>query len=458
MIVRKPDNAAARKLLHEGALVLSRMEQNGIRVDEEYFQRVNKKLERDIKKIHAYFNQSEEVKLWRRIYGENTNFQSGPQLSKILYEHLGYTTDRYTATGKKSTDEDALKSIDSEFVRKLLEYRGKKKAKNTYVANFIKETVNGYMYPFYSLDLVKTFRSSSSKPNFQNIPIRDPLYERLLRRGFISRKNHRLTEIDFSGLEVRVSACYHKDPTMLTYLRDKTTDMHRDMAMECFLISKNTWNSSEPKRMKQIRYVTKNRFVFPEFFGSYYEHVAPNMWSAITEFDLRTDDTTDLFAHLKQQGIKSFAQFKKHIQFVEEDFWNKRFRVYKQWKKDIYNYYLKKGKIYSFTGFTFSGYMQRNDVVNYPIQSAAFHMNLRALIEIQKEIDKKGMQTKLLGQIHDSVLADVPVEEFDDFVVMVKRIMEKRIPELFSWIIVPIEVEVEASPVNGNWYEKRPVA
>ncbi|NIS13857.1 MAG: hypothetical protein GWN12_18860, partial [Thermoplasmata archaeon] len=80
----------------------------------------------------------------------------------------------------------------------------------------------------------RTFRSSSDSFNFQNIPIRDLELARLIRQAIIARSGHRLVEIDYSGVEVHVAACYHQDPTMLEYLEDKSKDLHRDMAMEIF--------------------------------------------------------------------------------------------------------------------------------------------------------------------------------------------------------------------------------
>jgi DNA polymerase-1 len=101
--------------------------------------------------------------------------------------------------------------------------------------------------------------------------------------------------------------------------------------------------------------------------------------------------------------------------------------------------------------------MKRNEVVNYPIQGTAFHVNLKSIIKIQREIERRKMKTLLIGQIHDSLLADVPENEFDMFVEIATNIMRKEIRKEYEWIIVPIDVEVEATPINGTWYEKKKI-
>jgi DNA polymerase I-like protein with 3'-5' exonuclease and polymerase domains len=100
------------------------------------------------------------------------------------------------------------------------------------------------------------------------------------------------------------------------------------------------------------------------------------------------------------------------------------------------------------------GILKKNDVTNYPIQSAAFHCLLWSLVRIVKYIRKYKMGAKVVGQIHDSILADVPVDEVDDYVEICRRIMTVDLSKHWKWIIVPMEVEVECTPVGGSWHEK----
>lgn len=102
--------------------------------------------------------------------------------------------------------------------------------------------------------------------------------------------------------------------------------------------------------------------------------------------------------------------------------------------------------------------MGRNDVSNYPIQGSAFHFLLRALIEIDRRLRKRKMRSKLVGQIHDSIVGDVHAKELDDFIEMVVDVMTVWLPRKWrSWIIVPIQAEAEVCPVGGNWHQKKEI-
>ena len=118
----------------------------------------------------------------------------------------------------------------------LLRIRKLKKVRDTYLEGFLREQVNGYIHPFFNLHLVRTYRSSSDHPNFQNIPKRDKEAMNIVRRAIFPRPGHQLLELDYSGLEVRIAACYHKDKTMLRYIGDPHSDMHGDMAKQIFII------------------------------------------------------------------------------------------------------------------------------------------------------------------------------------------------------------------------------
>ena len=323
--------------------------------------------------------------------------------------------------------------------------------------------MDGFLYNFFHLHLVKTFRSSSSLINFQNIPIRDPKAGSIIRRCFIPRSpNHVLVEIDFSGIEVRIAACYNKDPVLISYIKDKTKDMHRDMAAQCYKM--------EPSQVdKMARYCAKNMFVFPEFYGSIAQQCAPNLWGACTKHKL-TVDGVEMLEWLRQHGIKELGNtdfrsktplrkgtFVHHIKQVEEDFWNRRFKVYSRWKQTWLEKYRHNGGFHTLTGFTEDSYLRRNDVINHPVQGSAFHCLLWSLTEINSRLRRSKMKSKVVGQIHDSILADVHIRELGDYLQMARYIMTEALLKHWSWIVVPIEVEMEATPPGTSWFEKKAV-
>ncbi len=132
-----------------------------------------------------------------------------------------------------------------------------------------------------------------------------------------------------------------------------------------------------------------------------------------------------------------------------------RFPDYAAWKERWWNVYKKYGYIDLYTGFRCSGIMTKEQVTNLPIQGAAFHCLLWSFIEVDKYIQKEKWDTKLIGQIHDSMVFDANPKEVDHVLEVVHKITSIDLPKAWKWIIVPMEVEVEKCPVNGAWSQKQ---
>lgn len=597
----------AYKLLHDGAVALSRVEHNGIRIDVDYLDNTIKQTGERIAQLQESLRQDELYKTWRKVFRDETKLGSREQLSEILFNVMGYEVPGHTETGRIKADVAALSTVDHPFVRDYIKLEKLKKAKGTFLKGIADEVCNGYLHPSFNLNTVVTFRScvakgtlvkvftelpctcdkvknvpieqvkvgdyvycyddklqlttrkvlwsgktgrrkvlrlhwefgdniatghvditpehkvrlkngkyvelqdvdfddydgnclvagreitriseveqavdvydleveelnnfianeicvhnSSSNPNFQNLPMRDPEFAEIIRKCFIPRKGNVLVEIDYSGIEVRISACYNKDPNLIKYINDPTTDMHRDTAMDLFFLKQ------DQVEKRTTRDWAKNRFVFPQFYGSVYFQCAPHLWEAASQdqYKLPGTDIT-IRQHLKENGVKKLGDcvpnetpksgtFEAHVKKVEDSFWNKRFRVYSEWKKTWYNNYRRNGGFVMLTGFPVKGLFTRNDVINYPVQGSAFHCLLQSLCWIQDYITKKKMRTKLVGQIHDSIIADVPVSELQDYLNLAKRTMTQRLMKAWKWIIVPLEIEADVTPEGSSWFDKKP--
>ena len=455
----KPVTDKAYKLFHEGSIALSQVEANGIRIDTNYLEKAIGKTNRKIKKITTDMKEDKIFKTWRKQFGKKTNMGSNEQLGKILFDVMGYPIEATTDKGKAKIDAVAFGNIDLPFVSNFLKLEKLKKAKTTYLQGILKETIDGFLHPFFGLNITQTYRGNSTNPNFQNIPVRDPIIAELIRQAFIARKHHRIIEVDYGGAEICCAACYHKDKRMIRYIKDETKDLHRDMAMQIYKLSKS-------EMTKEIRYCGKNMFVFPEFYGDWYLSCAESLWEAINQMNLQTSQGIELKNHLRANGIKKLGAcnpkekpkkgtFEKHLQEIEDDFWNRRFKIYGQWKKDWHNAYLKKGYFDTLTGFRVGGVMNRKEVINYPVQGSAFHWLLWSLIRIQKLLKKYKMRSLIIGQIHDSIVADVYKKEVKDYLEIVKQVMTIDVRKHWPWIIVPLSIEAEMTPINGNWYQKR---
>jgi len=451
----------AYKLMHEGVLALAQVEANGMRIDLDYLNNALKENSKKIAILSEEIKSDKVVRIWKKRFGVKTNLDSGDQLGKVLFDNLGYECKEKTDKGKPKTDIESLETLDIPFVKKYLHLKKLKKAQATYLKGIQREVCNGFLHPVFNLHIAQTFRSSSDSPNFQNLPIRNPEMAELIRKCFIPRKGGRIVETDYGGIEVHAAAWYHKDPVMLNYICDPSKDMHRDMAAQCYKLSTK-------QVTKLIRYCGKNKFVFPQFYGDWYLSCAPALWSSIDQLGLETAKGTPLKEHLAKKGIHDLGSlnpkvspvkgtFIHHIMEVQEDFWGRRFKVYTEWKNKWWESYRRTGKFQTLTGFEITGWMKRNEVINYPVQGVAFHCLLWSLINLQKQLKKYKMKTKIVGQIHDSIVSDVPDKEFKDYLEISNDVMTKQIVKHWPWIITPLEVEAEASPVDGSWFEKKAI-
>lgn len=460
MISTVPYDERGYRLLHDGTLALAKIEANGIRIDTDYVTRKLAEIKAEIKEKEAALESTDVVRVWREKYGAKTNLGSGPQLAAVLFDEMGFDVHERTETGVPKVDEDALAHIDDPFVKDFLTIKKRKKGVEK-LTEISREVVGEYCHPVFNLHTVLSYRSSCDKPNFQNLPVRNEWLREAVRRCVVARPGRRIVELDFKGIEVSVAACYHHDPTMVKYLRDKTKDMHRDVAMECYLLE-------QKEVTKDIRYCAKNKFVFPEFYGDWWMSCADALWDAIPQMGLKTTSGVPLLEHLRAQGIKKLGKqdpdghpkrgtFERHIQEVEDRFWNKRFPVYTQWKKDWYKQYLQRGFIELLSGFVCTGFLDRKQAINYPMQGSAFHCLLRTLVLLQRELKRRRMKALVVGQIHDSVISDVPDEESVEFVEIGREIMSRRIPAEWKWVTVPLEIEAEVGPLDGSWVDKKPL-
>ena len=467
-----PYTKEAFELLHQGAITLAEIEANGIRIDTEYLNKSIRGMRHRIRHLCRGLQNSEVMKIWKQEYKDRTNINSHDQLGHVLFDIMKYECPSKTDGEKYKTDEKTLSTIDHPFVQEYLQIKKYQKSLQTNLMGIKKETVDGFLHPFFNLHLVQTFRSSSDSPNFQNIPVRQAKISKLIRRAFIARPGHRLVEADYNGIEIRVATCYHQDPTMIEYLNDSSKDMHRDMAMECYklplseLTPSNKDDKEEVKRAKDIRYCGKNCFVFPQFYGDWYIDCARNLWEAIDTMKLHTRNGLSLREYLHKKGIAELGDLNPkekprlgtmeyHIQKVELSFWNDKFPVYNRWRKKWLEEYRKKGWMLTKTGFICQGMMKRNEIINYPVQGSAFHCLLFALIRLNKELKKNHMKSLIVGQIHDSIIGDVVDEELKDYLALSHHVMVDELKDEWDWINVPIDIEAEVTPVNGNWYEKK---
>ena len=419
----------------EGALLFAEIHRNGMRVDVSYLKKQNKILLRKMKRLSDKIMNSEEVQKWNDDKKE-FNFNSDAMLRTLLFDILKYTPSKKTKGGSPSVDAEALGKLkdDIPIVKLISKWKKLYKIQNTYLAGFIREETYGYIHPHFNLHTTKSNRSSSNGINFQNIPKRELLAYKTVRSGVIPRPGNQILEVDFSGMEVCISASYNKDPALIKYITDPITDMHRDTAVQLFMREKIPEGDE--------RYLAKNSFVFPQFYGDYYKSCAESLWDRMSSSSKE---------HLESVGIKKYMQFENHVKAVEYDFWKKRFKVYDKWRSTKWNKYIRKLKLKSYTGFCYTGVMKKNEVINFEIQGSAFHVLLWCCIQLQKWLKDNNMKTKIIGQIHDSIILDVVPSELAELKPIIRQITCVDSREHFSWINVPLNIDADITEIDGNW-------
>lgn len=452
------DRIDGYKLLHRGAVALAEVEANGMRIDVPYLDKMITKTAARIKNIEGKLRGCEEYKLQRRRFGQGTKLTSRDQLGAVLFGDMGHTPLNETDTGKPQLDETMLERVGTKYAKGFLRLEKLNKLHGTYLLGVRREVEGEFLHANFGLHLVRSYRGQSDSPNLQNIPIRDPIQGKIIRKAFIPRPGHAIIEIDYSSLEVMVACALSGDPKLT---HDATVgDMHRDMAMECYKLKKADVS-------KATRQNTKGGFVFAEFYGDWYKQVTKNLWDGIDRYHLATPDGVSLYDHLAYEGVGTRGEchnkkdavrgtFEHHIQAVENRFWNERFKVYNAKRKTWIEEYKSKGYIDIATGFRCQGPMSKNQVMNYHVQGPAFHCLLWSLIRLMGVMKRQRMGAKIIGQIHDSIIADVPLAEVDDYLALARDVTTHQLMGAWEWLTVPFEVEAEIA--TTNWYDKKPVA
>jgi len=436
-------------LFNQGLDALADIQMNGICASKEFYQQTNNELEQKIINLFKELHSSDEAKLFKKEMGRDINFTSDHDMRILLFDILKLKSEKTTDSGIKSVDAEVLNTINIPLTKKLVAANKLDKVKGTYIGQFLREIdQTGKMRPFFDLHKADTGRSSSSSPNWQNVPVRDEDAKKYTRSGIFPSKGNIILGFDYKALEVSICACISQDPELIKYCADPTKDMHRDQATELFVLKKDNVSDS-------LRFYAKNGFVFPEIYNSYYKSCARNLWEIMHKENLKTKDGIDTIDHLIDVGVCGdridYQGFEDHVKKVETKFW-RRFNKVKQWQDRMIAFYMKYGYIELVTGFRCQGYMSRNKIANSPIQGPAFHCLLYSLIHCHNKLLDLGAKSKIIGQIHDNLVFDCDPSEKEDLKEMATKIATVQIREDWDWIIVPLMVSWEGTLQDSSWF------
>ena len=391
--------------------VLTDMEFNGIRVDKQFLNDFSA----DIKTMLLGFQQE--------IYNHaetEFNINSTKQLADILFEKLGLPPQKKTKTGY-STDVSVLENLRyaHPIIEHLLNYRQVDKLRSTYV-DALPELINpntGRVHSTFSQAVAATGRLSSNNPNLQNIPVRTDL-GREIRKAFIpADDDHVLLSVDYSQIELRVVASIAKDSNMIETFKNGA-DIHTDTACRVFDVTPENVTRDMRRKAKEVN------------FGIIYG-ISP--FGLSNRLGIPQGESRDII----QRYFKTYPSVKLFmediVRFAKEHGYVETLKGRRRYIPDI----------------TSSNHPVRQFAervaINSPIQGTAADMIKIAMIEIYKWLKKSNHKTKMILQVHDELIFDVPKPELEIVRPIIVDLMQNALP-----LEVPVLVE---AGVGNNWLD-----
>jgi DNA polymerase-1 len=400
--------------------VLTDMEFEGVRIDENFLKEYSKQLETDAK-----IAEDNVYKLAKEQAGVGPfNLSSPKQLGEVLFDHLKLDPKaKKTKTGQYATGEDVLLKLahKSKIVEDILAYRELTKLRSTYV-DALPVMVNpktGRVHTSYAQAVAVTGRLSSNNPNLQNIPVRTER-GREIRKAFIPRDNkHILLSADYSQIELRIVAAISGDPAMCEAFKQKK-DIHTATAAKVY-------NIDEKGVTKEMRYKAKS-VNFGIIYGQGAFGLADNLGISRSEAKEIIDNYKKQFANI-QKYMDDTINFAREHGYVQTLMGRKR------WLRDINS-----------ANFTVRGFAERN-AINSPIQGTAADMIKLAMIKIHDTFKQNKFASKMILQVHDELVFDATIDEAEEIKPIILNCMREALP-------LPNGVPVEAEIGGGiNWLE-----
>jgi len=394
--------------------VLYDMEDTGIKIDKIFLDNFDKEITKEISII--------EQKIYA-IAQEEFNINSPKQIATILFEKLKLPAVKKTKNGY-STDESVLAELtEYEIATEILKYRELQKLKTTYIDSIKKftEFEGERIHTIFNQAVTTTGRLSSSDPNLQNIPIRTE-YGRNLRKAFVADEGKIFISADYSQIDLRSLAHISKDKNLIKAF-NSGADIHTATAMEIFNIAK------KEDVTKQQRSAAKSIN-----FGIVY---------GISSFGLS-----------KQLDIP-VRQAKEYI-----DNYFFKYPGIKNWSEQIIKETKQKGYVKTITGRIryipeinstnkqIVSFGERQ-ALNTPVQGTSADIIKIAMINIYKKLKEQNLKSKILIQVHDDLLLEVPLEEQDKILKLLKYEMENAVK-----LDVPLLVDIKT---GTNWAEMEKV-
>ena len=393
--------------------VLSEMETEGIKIDTSYLEKLDKEFEEDLEKL--------KKEIFKKS-GEEFNLNSPKQLGEILFDKLKLVSKpKKTKTGQYSTSEEVLSSLanDHKIIEDILEWRSLDKLQNTYVKSLPNEvsSLTNRVHSSFNQTVTTTGRLSSNNPNLQNIPIRTANGQKI-RRAFVPRGiDYILMAADYSQIELRVIASMSNEENMIDAFVNNQ-DIHTMTASKIYNVDPENVTREQRGNAKTVN------------FGIIY---GVSAFGLSQQTDLNRSESKVMIDNyfLNYPGLKKYMSdqidFARNNGYVETIMGRRRY---------LQNINSQNNMLRSSS--------ERN-AINAPIQGSAADIIKIAMININSELKKQSLKSKMLLQVHDELVFDVHKSEKDQIKDIVKTTMESAVK-----LKVPLKIDLE---FGKNWLE-----
>ena len=394
--------------------VLMQMERYGIALDADFLRDLAVRLDEQLRTL--------EQGIYDAV-GHSFNINSPKQLGEILFNELKLPSGKKNKTGY-SVNVDVIESLKGKhpMIDFLLEYRQLNKLKSTYVDGLLSlmDPVTGRVYTSFNQTIASSGRLSSSNPNLQNIPVRTEV-GRQIRRAFIADPSYTLLTADYSQFELRILAHITHEPRLVEAFSNDE-DIHTITAATLFNVPVEQVTKDQRRLAKTVVYAVlygQSAFGLSQVTGMNNTESA----SFIRRYH-------EIFPNIKGYVDGTLNQARKQG-YVNTLYGRKRF----------------------FPDMHALSHVERQalerEAVNMPIQGTNADLIKIAMINLHHDLKEKRMKTRMILQVHDELVFEVPVEELERAKVLIKDRMEG-----VEKLDVPIKVEMK---VGKNWYEAEPM-
>jgi DNA polymerase-1 len=391
--------------------VLGVMERNGIRIDSALLGKQGQQVGKRLLELEGEIHQ---------LAGQPFNIQSPKQIAEILFGQLELPVIKKTPSGAPSTDEEVLQKLAEDYPlpARILDYRSLAKLMSTYIEKLprMADPKTGRVHTNFSQATAVTGRLASSDPNLQNIPVRTEEGRRI-REAFVPAQGCKLLSADYSQIELRIMAHIAEDENLLTAFKEGK-DVHQATAAEIFGVPLSEVNSEQRRYAKVIN------------FGLIY---------GMSAFGLAGNLGIERSA-AQNYIAKYFDRYPGVAQYMERTRLEARENGYVE---TVFGRRLWLPEIKGSNGPRRQG--AERAAINAPMQGTAADLIKLAMVAVEDWLEKEKLKTKLLLQVHDELVFDVPLDEID--------LLQAKLPDLMCNVArlkVPLVVSIG---IGDNWEE-----